>query len=98
MRTLYPYAPLLVGCLAVALAAAPQERPAPNTLTRAEQDAGWKLLFDGKTSAGWRGYKADAGKIPASWKVVDGSLVSRPKQGESLGNIVTEEQFDNFEL
>ena len=29
----------------------------PNTLTAAEQSAGWRLLFDGKTTQGWRGYK-----------------------------------------
>ena len=34
------------------------EQPA-NTLTRAETVAGWKLLFDGKTTQGWRNYKKD---------------------------------------
>ena len=30
------------------------------TLTSAEQAAGWKLLFDGKTTKGWRGFKKPA--------------------------------------
>ena len=25
-----------------------------NSLTQAEKDAGWRLLFDGKSTAGWR--------------------------------------------
>jgi hypothetical protein len=89
--------PVLVGPPLVTRAA-PADAPQANTLTQQERDAGWKLLFDGKTAAGWRGYKAEAGKMPPSWKVVDGSLVSKPAAGETLGHIVTDEQFDNFEL
>ncbi len=69
---------------------------AHNTLTQAERDAGWRLLFDGETLAGWRGYKAQA--AAASWKIVDGSLGSRPAPGEALGHLITIEQFGDFEL
>ena len=34
------------------------EQPA-NTLTRAESVAGWKLLFDGQSTQGWRDYKKE---------------------------------------
>jgi len=68
----------------------------PNTLTQAEKEAGWKLLFDGKTTAGWRGYKMQT--MPASWKAENGSLLSRHEQGDSTGDIVTADQYDNFEL
>jgi hypothetical protein len=27
-----------------------------NTLTAAEKEAGWRLLFDGQSTKGWRGY------------------------------------------
>ena len=82
------------------LAAAPKARP-DNTLTRAEKKAGWRLLFDGKTIAGWRGYKIDA--MPPGWKVIDGAMVrvSGGAGGKGAGggdDVVTVEQFDNFEL
>ena len=94
---------LLAGSLVALLAACdPMARtdtrtPAPaaaahNTLTAAERDAGWRLLFDGRTTDGWRGYnRAD---MPAGWQVVDGTL-SRVSEG---GDIVTREQYTNFEL
>ena len=65
----------LVGALPmvlVLLAAAP-EAEQDNTLTQEEKAAGWRLLFDGKTTDGWRGYKMD--RMPRGWKVIDGALV-----------------------
>ncbi|MGD8278677.1 MAG: DUF1080 domain-containing protein [Gemmatimonadota bacterium] len=66
---------------------------APNTLTAAEQAAGWKLLFDGKTTAGWRGWKQEA--MPEGWAAVDGTLTRTAGGG---GDIITVDQYDNFEL
>ncbi len=63
-----------------------------NTLSDKERADGWKLLFDGKTTTGWRGVKKD--KAPDGWAAVDGALV-RVKGG---GDVVTVDQFDNFEL
>jgi hypothetical protein len=68
----------------------------PNTLTDEEKQAGWRLLFDGRTTASWRGFKSK--NMPASWRVEDGSLLSRPGKGDSRGDIVTVDQFDDFEL
>lgn len=64
----------------------------PNTLSNDEKAAGFKLLFDGKTTKGWRGYKKE--EMPSGWKVVDGSLT----RVEGGGDIVSYEQFGNFEL
>src|SRR5713226_941609 len=88
----------LIGLSTVlfSLAAPARDATKLNTLTDAEKKAGWKLLFDGKTTDGWRRYKAEG--MPASWKVVNGSLVSLPKSPQERGDIVTLEQFDNFEL
>lgn len=80
---------LAIGWMGSARFAAADE---PNTLTDAEKADGFKLLFDGKTTTGWRGYKKD--KMPAGWEVVDGALV-RTKGG---GDIVTVDEFDAFEL
>ena len=37
----------------------------PNQLTTAERSAGWRLLFDGRTLAGWRGVGYDTVDVPA---------------------------------
>lgn len=77
---------------AAALAAPLAAQGAPNTLTDAERAAGWTLLFDGRTTAGWRNYRADT--LSSGWQAVDGTL-TRVRRG---GDIVTTEQFANFEL
>ena len=88
----------------VATACGPGEEQAeltePNTLTAAEQAAGWRLLFDGETTNGWRGYNNES--FPeVGWEVADGNLIVLASDGEEEGNggdIITEATFDNFEL
>jgi hypothetical protein len=67
-----------------------------NTLSAEEQKAGWRLLFDGRSTAGWRGYKSKT--VSASWRVENGSLLSRRVRGQSSGDLITVDQFDDFEL
>ena len=43
---------------------------APNTLSDEEKKAGFKLLFDGKSTDPFRGYKKDVAK---GWEAVDGA-------------------------
>lgn len=64
----------------------------PNTLSPAEQRAGWKLLFDGKTLNAWRGYQMT--EMPPEWMVVDGTFTKI----KNTTDIVTREQFGNFEF
>ena len=64
-----------------------------NGLTEAEQRGGWRLLFDGKTTKGWRNYQDT--RISSGWKVTNG-ILERAEKG--AGDIVTDEQFENFEL
>jgi alpha-3'-ketoglucosidase len=64
----------------------------PNRLTDTARAAGWRLLFDGQTTVGWRGFRQDA--LPDGWQVVDGAL-TRVAFG---GDIVTVDQFRDFEL
>jgi hypothetical protein len=68
----------------------------PNTLSPAETKAGWKLLFDGKSTKGWRGYKK--AKVPTAWKVADGALVFDKRPGDEGGDLVTADQYESFEL
>ena len=55
----------------------------------------WKPLFDGKTTAGWRGY-GGAAFPKQGWAVEDGCL--KKIAGERGGNIVTEAEFNDLEL
>ena len=71
-----------------------------NELTEWEKRNGWRLLWDGKTSEGWRGAKLD--EFPKSgWQMKDGELtVLATDGGESTGpgDIVTTSNYSNFEL
>lgn len=78
---------------AVTLAPTWYDASTPNTISDAEKKDGWKLLFDGKTTAGWKGFKKD--KFPEQgWTVKDG-ILSVNKTG---GDICTTEQYGDFEF
>ena len=79
-------------CQVLSLIAMQANAQPQNTLTDAERSAGWKLLFDGKTTAGWHGYGAK--DFPGGWQVVDGALT----RIATAGDIVTTEKFRDFEL
>lgn len=71
-----------------------------NELTELETRQGWHLLWDGKTSEGWRGAKLD--HFPESgWTIDDGVLTIEATDGGEAtgpGDIVTRAQYSNFEL
>jgi glucose/arabinose dehydrogenase len=64
-----------------------------NQLTTSESLSGWKLLFDGKSTDGWRNYRQTG--MSDGWKVVDGALVRAEK---GAGDIVTKDKFKAFDL
>ena len=63
------------------------------TVQPAFGDDGFKPLFDGKTTKGWRGYFKE--KVGKGWKVVNGALVF---DGSGGGDIATVEEYGNFIL
>lgn len=72
----------------------------PNNLSDAEKKQGFRLLFDGKTTNGWKSASGDA--FPAQgWEVRDGNLTVMASGGDRSkrgGDIVTSEKFKAFEL
>lgn len=71
-----------------------------NELSEWEKRHGWRLLWDGETSNGWRGAKLD--HFPESgWEIEDGVLtVLATDGGEATGpgDIITEDLYSDFEL
>jgi hypothetical protein len=79
---------MVLVLLASATAPAPAQL-APSAEERAE---GFVPLFDGTTTAAWRGYWSDA--LPEGWHIVDGVLT----KSAAIGDIVTRDVFSDFEL
>lgn len=71
-----------------------------NVLTEQEQRGGWKLLFDGKTTTGWRGAYMD--KFPEKgWAIEDSTLTVQESGGAESqhgGDIVTVDEYSQFDL
>ncbi len=71
-----------------------------NTLSDEEKASGWNLLWDGKTSEGWRGAKLK--EFPTKgWTIENGIMkVAKSTGGESTngGDIITTSKYRNFEL
>jgi len=72
----------------------------PNYLSPQERAQGWRLLFDGKTTSGWRGAHKDA--FPkGGWKVDNGELIVLSQGGaesQGGGDIVTLDEYSTFEF
>jgi hypothetical protein len=72
-----------------------------NTLTEAQKNEGWQLLFDGTSKKGWHVYNAKTDG--SAWKVADGTLYLDTAQKKDWqvvggGDIVTDEEYDNYHL
>jgi hypothetical protein len=63
-----------------------------NTISAKERADGWRLLFDGQTTTGWRGFRQKT--LPGGWQAVNGTLT---RVGQA-GDIVTIDEFGDFEL
>lgn len=75
----------------------------PNTITKNETQQGWQLLWDGKTTTGWRGVKTETFPIDG-WVIQDNDLIVQQKeknnssQSQHRDDIITISTYKNFEL
>jgi len=87
----------IASILLLGLAVGAQE---PNTLSAKEKKDGWVLLFDGKTTKGWRGAYMES--FPSKgWDVRDGMMIVQGFGGGEAaqgGDIVTVDEYASFEL
>ncbi len=74
-----------------------------NTLTKAEKEAGWELLFDGKNLEKWRNFRKET--IGSSWIIDDDAIhlnsVKKDDGGWQAadgGDIISDATYENFEL
>jgi Domain of Unknown Function (DUF1080). len=92
--------PAFLTAVILAFALPAFAQTAPNTLSAKETAQGWHLLFDGKTSTGWRSAHSPA--FPTTgWQVKDGMISVIEHGGEEGGNagdIITTRKYANFEL
>ena len=81
------------GCLFLIIAFAACKAEPGTTLSEAQKRGGWQLIFDGKTTQGWRNFKEK--ELRDGWKVQGEALV---RADAGAGSIVTESQYQYFEL
>ncbi|MBR11360.1 MAG: glycosyl hydrolase [Rickettsiales bacterium] len=68
-----------------------------NTLTEDEKAAGYKLLFDGKTTAGIRNFNKET--LGSKWNAKNGELVFDPKAvGDGGDAVITDKPYKDYEL
>lgn len=91
---------LLTLCFTCAIITGFAQEPSPNTLTQAERAQGWELLWDGKTTNGWRA--SNSTEFPTKgWSIEDGLLVARSEKtekGSFESDIITRKIFKDFEF
>ena len=89
-----------IGCQPKMASISANSNQAMNTLSSMEKRNGWILLFDGKTTTGWRGAYRD--EFPAQgWKIEGGELIvikSDGREARNGGDIITKEKYGNYEL
>lgn len=68
-----------------------------NQLTSKEKKEGWVLLFNGKNLEGWTSVGKD---VPPAfgWEIENGVLTVRKQDSKRGGDIITREQYADFDL
>ncbi len=87
----------LTGCaLGAFLSATALPAAEPNQLSDEQRAAGWRLLFDGRTTQGWRNLNKPGITTTNGWVAEEGWLKKRARVRG--GDIITDQTFDNFDL
>jgi hypothetical protein len=91
----------IVSCQKPSESSSADDSAGPNTLTAAEKDAGWELLFDGVSLNGWKQYGHDT--ITSLWSVRDSAIVCDGTglgegSGDHGGSLRTIKEYGNFDL
>ncbi|HPR33275.1 MAG TPA: DUF1080 domain-containing protein [Prolixibacteraceae bacterium] len=92
---------LLFIILSTVIMSSCTEKTGPNQLTKEEKAEGWQLLFDGKTTDGWRNYGKET--FPNGW-IIDGDALMCQGSGRGEagakegGDILYNKKFSNFHL
>ena len=97
---------LLFAISSIAPAEPQTESPSPhpaldtlNTLTAAERQAGWQLLFDGETLDGWhRHMNLPGDQVGGQWTAQDGAIVGDQHPPGHGGFLVTDETYRDVVL
>lgn len=83
---------LAIAACALGACSAPGDQMNDRPAARPEQN--WQVLFDGTDLGRWRGFRRQ--DVPAGWRTENGVLAFVP--GEGGGDLITREQFGDFEL
>ncbi len=68
----------------------------PNSLTQEEKEAGWELLFDGKSLNNWHIYNKQS--APSAWVIQNGSIYCDPASDTQKGDLISDNTYENYEL
>jgi hypothetical protein len=88
---------LLLGFLLLPAFIFADNRSNAPSLTEAEKQAGWTLLFDGVSATGWRGLGMDGGFPHDRWEIKDNCLHCKGGPGRTT-DLITVRKYENFEL
>lgn len=86
----------VVSCIALISFSCQSDDTKQNQLTDKEKSEGWQLLFDGNSTKGWHVYNHP--DSASAWEAVNGELFLNRESKARHGDLVTDEEFENYEL
>ena len=75
---------------------APKKNEKKMNATTSEMQSDWEILFDGSSTDQWHVYNGEG--MSEDWHIEGDALVFRPQKGKPKQNIVTNNDYTNFEL